>query len=92
MAVLDCIAQYGKPGGSLAGYATGRVPATSAVLYNPFALEGQRYTCLGASSISRFYTNSAILLPSGDVLITGGEQGAMPPQEDRLATDQALSL
>jgi hypothetical protein len=52
------------------------VGAVNAVLYNTFATAGLRYTCLGASTISRFYHNSALLLPNGDVLIAGGEQGA----------------
>ncbi len=77
MVLLLSGGQWGKPGGSLAGYATGRVSAASAVLYNPFDPEGQRYTCLGATTIERFYTNSALLLPSGDVLVAGGEQGAL---------------
>jgi hypothetical protein len=50
--------------------------ATNAVLYDPFAPVGQRYSCLGASSITRLFLNSALLLPSGDVLVAGSEQGA----------------
>ena len=69
-------AQFGKAGGGLLGYSGARVGAVNAVLYNPFMTVGQRYTCLGASTIQRFYHNSALLLPSGDVLVTGGEQGA----------------
>ncbi len=70
--------QYGKAGGGLLGFGQARGPTLNAVLYDPFAPEGQRFTCLGASTIQRYYHNSAILLPSGDVLVAGGEQG--PPE------------
>jgi hypothetical protein len=68
-------AQFGKGGGGLNGGAQARVGALNAVLYNPFAPVNQRYTCLGASTIEREYHNVAILLPSGDVLVAGSEQG-----------------
>ncbi len=75
--MLGCALQYGKAGGGLVGYGGARDGTLNAVLYDPFAPEGQRFTCLGASTIERYYHNAALLLPSGDVLVGGGEQG--PP-------------
>ena len=69
------LAQYGKDGGGLAGWGTGNQPASHAVLYDPAAAAGQRYTCLGLSSIPRLFLSSALLLPSADVLVGGSEQG-----------------
>lgn len=70
-----CTLQYGKGGGGLAGYGTARVPSSNAVLYDPYAPAGQRYSCLAASPIPRYYHNSALLLPDGEVLVAGSEQG-----------------
>jgi hypothetical protein len=66
--------QYGKSGGGLAGYGTGWLGANNAVLYDPNAPLGARFSCLGETTISRYFLNSALLLPSGDVLVAGSEQ------------------
>eukprot|EP00798_Chlamydomonas_sp_ICE-L_P029054 gene29054-32256_t len=38
------------------------------------APKGARYSCLAATNIKRFYHNAALLLPTGDVLVSGSEQ------------------
>ena len=48
-------------------------------MYDPDAPLGQRYTCMAPSPIKRFYHNNALLLPTGDVLVGGSEQGEQPP-------------
>jgi len=39
------------------------------------APNGGRFTVLAASGIKRYYHSTAMLLPSGDVLVMGSEQG-----------------
>ncbi|KAL3914320.1 MAG: hypothetical protein SGILL_006147 [Bacillariaceae sp.] len=52
-----------------------RDPVRTAVLYDPDAPSGQRYTTLASSNLKRLYHNVAMLLPDGNVLVAGGEQG-----------------
>eukprot|EP00798_Chlamydomonas_sp_ICE-L_P029052 gene29052-32254_t len=66
--------QYGRGGGGLNGGASDNTAAKNAVLYDPMAPKGARYSCLAASNIKRFYHNAALLLPTGDVLVSGSEQ------------------
>eukprot|EP00798_Chlamydomonas_sp_ICE-L_P029053 gene29053-32255_t len=66
--------QAGKGGGGLNGGGSGNTAAKNAVLYDPMAPKGARYSCLAASNIKRFYHNTALLLPTGDVLVSGSEQ------------------
>jgi len=58
-----------------------REPVREAVMYDPDAPVGQRYRTLATSPIKRLYHNEAILLPTGNVLVTGGEQGEAYTQE-----------
>ena len=51
------------------------VVAASPLLYSPYAPVNQRYTCMAATNISRFYHNTALLLPDGNILVAGSEQG-----------------
>lgn len=46
-------------------------PILQPVIYNPTAVSGSRFTTLPGSSISRLYHSTAILLPSGEVLVAG---------------------
>ena len=46
-------------------------PVTQALLYDPTASNGKRFTKLGKSEIPRLYHSVSILLPSGEVLIAG---------------------
>ena len=46
-----------------------------ALLCSPYAPVNQRYTCMAATNISRFYHNTALLLPDGNILVAGSEQG-----------------
>ena len=71
--------QFGKASGSVNGYASARIGVLNAVMYDPDAPLGQRYTCMAPSTIKRFYHNNAILLPTGDVLVAGSEQGMQGP-------------
>ncbi|KIZ02370.1 hypothetical protein MNEG_5589 [Monoraphidium neglectum] len=43
-------------------------------LYDPKAPAGGRFSVLAASAIKRFYHSTAMLLPSGDLLVMGSEQ------------------
>ena len=52
-----------------------RDPVRTAVLYDPDAPSGKRYKSLASSNLKRLYHNVASLLPSGKVLVAGGEQG-----------------
>lgn len=46
----------------------------------PQAPAGGRYSVLAASPIERYYHSTALLLPSGDLLVMGSEQGGSSPQ------------
>jgi hypothetical protein len=50
-------------------------PVLTALLYNPYAPQGKRYTKLAASDIARTYHSNALLLPDGNILVGGGDQG-----------------
>ena len=52
-----------------------RHPVRTAVLYDPDAPAGSRYREAATSGIKRLYHNVAMLLPTGEVLVAGGEQG-----------------
>ncbi|GAB7357642.1 hypothetical protein MBLNU459_g0139t1 [Dothideomycetes sp. NU459] len=46
-------------------------PVTNALLYNPAAGKGSRFTSLPGSDIPRLYHSVAVLLPSGEVIVAG---------------------
>lgn len=46
-------------------------PVFQPVIYNPNAAAGSRFTTMPGSSIPRLYHSTAILLPSGEVLVAG---------------------
>lgn len=46
-------------------------PVLQPVIYNPSAAAGSRFTTMPGSSIPRLYHSTAILLPSGEVLVAG---------------------
>ncbi|GBF91347.1 hypothetical protein Rsub_04087, partial [Raphidocelis subcapitata] len=60
----------GGPGGG--GQARGHEGA--AWLYDPQAAAGERFSVLASSPIKRYYHSTAMLLPTGDVLVAGSEQ------------------
>lgn len=43
------------------------------------AAKGDRFSVLAASTIKRYYHSTALLLPSGDVLVMGSEQSDCLP-------------
>mmetsp|Transcript_407 Transcript_407/g.492 ORF Transcript_407/g.492 Transcript_407/m.492 type:complete len:694 (-) Transcript_407:1500-3581(-) len=51
-------------------------PLLTAVMYNPYGAPNQRYKKLATSEIPRTYHSNAMLLPSGNILVGGGDQGA----------------
>jgi hypothetical protein len=53
-------------------------PALEALLYNPTAALGQRWTTLASSNIPRLYHSCALLLLDGTVLIAGSNPVQMP--------------
>lgn len=60
----------GAHAGSAGGYMA-RDPVNQAIIYNPAAPAGQRFTKQGTTTIPRLYHSVAILLPSGEVLVAG---------------------
>lgn len=46
-------------------------PVFQPVIYDPTAAAGSRFTTMPGSSIPRLYHSTAILLPSGEVLVAG---------------------
>ena len=46
-------------------------PVYQPVIYNPSAAAGSRFQTMPATTISRLYHSTAILLPSGEVLVAG---------------------
>jgi len=61
-------------------------PVYSPILYDPKADAGSRWTTMPSTKIPRLYHSSAVLLPSGEVIVAGSnpavaysESGAVPP-------------
>lgn len=50
--------------------------ARQAWLYNPYAPAGARFRLMASSPIKRLYHSTALLMPDGNVLVMGSEQGA----------------
>eukprot|EP00122_Pirum_gemmata_P021307 Pgem_evm1s19859 len=48
----------------------------TAVLYDPYAKAGERYSNLATSEIGRYYHSNAVLLPDGNILVAGQDQGS----------------
>lgn len=48
---------------------------TQAWLYDPYAPAGARFKVMAATNIKRLYHSVAMLMPDGDVLVMGSEQG-----------------
>ena len=46
-------------------------PVYEPVIYNPSASAGSRFQTMPATTIPRLYHSAAVLLPSGEVLISG---------------------
>ena len=67
-------AGWGQAGGLAAGDAQyAGSPVFPADLFDPEAPAGKQWTTLANASVSRLYHSGAILLPSGEVITTGGE-------------------
>ena len=60
------------------GFGLGRDPARKALLYNPKATLGKRWTRLAASPIPRVYHSVALLLLDGTILIAGSNPVEQP--------------
>jgi len=60
------------------GFGLGQNPAHNALLYNPKAKLGKRWTKLAASPIPRLYHSVALLLLDGTVLIAGSNPVEQP--------------
>jgi Domain of unknown function (DUF1929) len=56
-----------------AGFGLADLPNRNAVLYDPKALVGSRFTRLANTTIDRLYHSEAILLPDGRVLVSGSD-------------------
>lgn len=56
-----------------AGFGLANDPNLGAVLYNPFAADGSRFSILGNTIVARLYHSEATLLPDGRVLISGSD-------------------
>lgn len=62
-----------------AGFGLANDPNHNAVLYNPKAPLGNRFTTLANTTISRLYHSEAILLDDGRVLVSGSDPENNPP-------------
>lgn len=60
----------GAQKGSAGGYQADD-PVLSPILYDPKATNGSRWTTMPATTIPRLYHSSAVLLPSGEVIVAG---------------------
>lgn len=56
-----------------AGFGLASDPNLGAVLYNPSAPVGQRFSILNNTIVARMYHSEATLLPDGRVLISGSD-------------------
>lgn len=56
-----------------AGFGLGDVPTLTAVLYNPAATLGSRFSILNTTIVPRMYHSEALLMHDGRVLITGSD-------------------
>ena len=59
-------ARVGSGGGFMADD-----PVLQPVIYNPSASAGSRFETMPATTIPRLYHSAAVLLPSGEVLVSG---------------------
>ena len=59
-----------------------RDPVRTAVINDPDARSGQRYRAAATTNMKRLCHNVASLLPNGNVLVAGGEQGEAYPMEN----------
>lgn len=60
------------------GFLLAKNPITQALLYDPNAALGKRFSTLASSSIPRLYHSVTNLLPDGSVLIGGSNPNEMP--------------
>lgn len=67
--------QAGRAAGGPFGGGEARDPAYAGVIYDPYAPQGQRYTRVASSLISRNYHNTCLMMVDGNVWIGGSEQG-----------------
>ncbi|WIA35282.1 hypothetical protein OEZ86_003741 [Tetradesmus obliquus] len=56
--------------------ANARNAAHDALLYNPKAAAGSRFTTLAATNINHYYHSTALLLPDASILVMGSEYGS----------------
>lgn len=68
------------------GYGSADTPVMTAVLYNPSAVLGSRFTVLASSVVGRLYHNEAVLLIDGRVLIAGSNPNQNANDLDSEAT------
>ena len=68
-------AKKGKAGGGAGGGGIARDAALEAWVYDRAQPAGSRFKVMAASGIHRYYHSLALLLPDGDVLVMGSEQG-----------------
>jgi len=70
--------QFGNSnGGGPDGGSQARDPAYQAWLYNPYAPAGTRFKRMASSPFKRLYHSTALLMPDGNVLVMGSEQGEL---------------
>ena len=71
--------------GGEAGFGLGRDPNHNAVLYDPTKAIGSRMTIMANTTIDRLYHSEAVLLMTGEVLVSGSDpEDGIHPQEHRL--------